>query len=102
MREEIEELKEKLANQPMHDKTLELDSARNSNHAEHEKKISEVQVDCDNKIQEIKSILEDTMKDKESLREQHSLVEVRLDEKTRFIDSLEQELEASVEKALNL
>ena len=59
-------------------------------------------MDCDNKIQEIKSILEDTMKDKESLREQHSLIEVKLDEKTRFIDSLEQELEASVEKALNL
>ena len=59
-------------------------------------------MDCDNKILEIKSILEDTMKDKESLREQHSLIEVKLDEKTRFIDSLEQELEASVEKALNL
>ena len=102
LREEIEDLKERLANQVVHDKTLELESARNSQHAEHERQLSEVQADCDTKIQEIKSILEDTMKDKESLREQHSSMEGKLDEKTRFIDSLERELEASVQKALNL
>ena len=61
-----------------------------------------MQEDYENKIQEIKSILEDTMKDKESLREQHSSMEGKLDEKTRFIDSLEKEMEASVQKALNL
>lgn len=69
LREEIEDLKERLANQVVHDKTLELESARNSQHADYERQLSEVQADCDTKIQEIKSILEDTMKDKESLRE---------------------------------
>ena len=69
LREEIEDLKERLANQVVHDKTLELESARNSTHAEHERQLTEVQADCDTKIKEMKSILEDTMKDKESLRE---------------------------------